>query len=175
MWFKLKQIGVLRWFLFTCSLLHCDQKFHVRAAAMPRKASTTSNHRMRSKMLSSLSKVWLIPWIELRLAYSSVVWVRAVFFNVFFMFFCLSVPSYTTVFSTVLIIQMIFLCWTANAVMVGTCCPYCSCCQCSCHCKRLVIIVIVGFLIIPFLLWKSLAVVENTSKEKALNCLCGTR
>ena len=53
--------------------------------------------------------------------------------------------------------------------------PYCSCCQWSCHCKRLVIIVIVGFLIIPFLLWKSLAVVENTSKEKALNCLCGTR
>ena len=50
--------------------------------------------------------------MELRLAYSSVVWVKAVFFNVFFIFICLSIPPQQCFLQ--------FCSWTANSVMIGT-------------------------------------------------------
>ena len=55
-------LGLSGWSYDTCSFLHWDQKFHVRAAAMPRKAITTRSHRRRSTMLRSRSKVYLDIW-----------------------------------------------------------------------------------------------------------------
>ena len=44
-------------YMITCSFLHWDQRFQVKAAATPRKATTMNSQRRRSTMLSSLSKM----------------------------------------------------------------------------------------------------------------------